>query len=362
MTTTPRILITPRVESQAYASTVTAHATHPAVLAELADDAAGGHPSQRATLTRTTGGTFAFYYTRSAARHLVVRASVSAKGTYNPAHAVTIALTFDDGAGHTVAASPQIPDGLTATASLTPVTGSASLARANTVAHYEWVLSVTAIAAVLVGGNDWRIDAVVTCGGTTYLEHFQIEELPRWLVDDAETYGQVPGVYLPRGLVVDGDPLGLQRIGATLREAYFNGLRCYHAMARPTSSPWSTSSTTYATLDHDLEPGTGPIVHVMRPRRMRGATECRVRARLRYRTVAMGAPGDKAFVRLHTGSASSPFTASLSNTSGAWTDATVLVGYLKTTSADRLEALHWQAKVDSGSVELCTRYVLDYPV
>lgn len=364
MSTQPRILITPRVESLAFASTSTARASHPSTLAELADDAAGGHVGQRMTLGRVTGtGAYAWYYWPSNARHLVVRASVSARGTYSTGHAVALALTATDGTHTAATAADGIPDDIGGSGStlLFPAVGAETLPRAQSLAHYEWTISVEALASVLTAGDEWRVDVAVTCDATVYLEHLQIEELPRWLVDDAESYGQLPQVYLPRGLVVDGTPLGLPRLGETLRAAYFGSLRTYHAMTRARATPWSTTSSTWTTLAQDVEPGTGPVSYAARGRRLRSGTDVRVRWRVRYR-ITGASVGDVAQLRLVTGASGSPYAATLTDVSGLWTDLRTKTAYLKTSGVDRFDALHWQARTDAGTLQLHARTVVDHPL
>jgi hypothetical protein len=361
MTTEPRILFTPRVESQAFASGTTARAHHGYVLAELVNDATGGHPGQRFGIgQRTAGGTYHWFYRRTTvARHLVVRAVVATNGgTYTAGHGAVLTLTVTDGT-NTVSTTPTIPPGLDGGDTWQPINTTAL--RTETFAHYEWTMSLDALAATLTASDNWRVKLVATVGATAFLESFQAEELPRWLVDTADSYGQIPTDYLPRGVIRDG-ATGLQRIWATARVGYTDALRTYHAQVRPEADPWSSTSTAaYEPLGGDIESGTTPITYVCRPRRMRGTTRCKVRWRLRYRTVGMSSVSHTASVQLLTGHASSPFAVTLADTAGTWTDTAAQTAYLITDGTDRLDTISFLAKTQSGTLEVSSRWVADDP-
>lgn len=358
----PRILFTPRVEAQAYASGATARAHHGHVLAELVDDAAAGHPGQRFGISaRTAGGTYHWFYRRTTiARHLVIRAVVATNGgTYTAGHGAVLTLTATDGTNTASTTGNGIPAGLDGGDTWLPINTSAL--RTETFATYEWTISVDALAATLTASDDWRFKLVATVGASAFLESFQVEELPRWLVDTADSYGQIPYNYRPRDAIRDGDA-GLQRLWTTARTGYLYSLRTYHAMARPEADPWQCTATTgYEPFTGDIESGTTPIRHVCRPRRMRGSTRCRVRWRLRYRTVGMSSGGHTADVRLSSGHGSSPFVLTLANTSGTWTDTAVQTAYLITNGTDRLDTVSWTAKTQSGTLEVSARWIADNP-
>lgn len=358
MTTRPRSLGAPVLALQAFAARATARSAHPFTLADLANEAAGGHPSQRFALSRVESGAWSWFFeSSSVSRFLVVRALSSLKGgSWSAGGQVTLALTVTDGTTTASTLAHGIPDGLRGQALTVPP--SAEISRLRGLGRSRWVLDLDTLRGVLGAATRWRF-TLTTVATTAYLESFVVEELPRWAIDTADTYGQLPQDYLPRGYVVDGDS-GLQRIGATLEDAYDLSLATYHAMARDTAAPWSTTSTTFAALTSDAEPGGAAIRSVVRPRVLRGSTRDRVRFALRYRTVGM-TPGDTASVRLNTGATGSPFTAVLADTAGTWTDCASEVAYIKTSDASRLDTITWEAKTQSGTLEVCARTVWRHP-
>ena len=133
--------------------------------------------------------------------------------------------------------------------------------------------------------------------------------------------------------------------------------RTYHASSIDEATPWTTTSGSYATLTGDAEPGGAAIKSVVRGRRMRAGTDCRVRFRVRYKTTG----GGDGSIRLHTGG-SSPYTLSLPDTGGAWADSDLGVGYLKTSATDLLDTLWWDAKTTAGTLSVSARCVWDHPL
>lgn len=358
MTVRSRSLGAPVLDLQAFAARATARSAHPFALADLANEAAGGHPSQRFALSRVESGSWSWFFeSSSVSRFLVVRALVSLKGgSWSTACNVTLALTATDGATTASTLVQGIPDGLRGEA--LPVSPFGGLSRLGGMGSARWVIDLDTLRGVLGGATRWRL-TLATVATTAYLESFVVEELPRFVVDTSDTYGQLPQDYLPRGYVVDGAS-GLQRIGATLEDAYDLSLATYHAMARDTAAPWSTTSATFAALTSDAEPGGAAMRYVVRPRVLRGSTRDRVRFAVRYRTVGMTA-GHTASVRLNTGATGSPFDVVLADTGGAWTDSASTVAYVDTAATSRLDTITWEAKTQSGTLEVAARTVWRYP-
>ena len=111
MTTRSRILEAPRLDAETFAVRATARASHGLTLAELANDAATGHPAQRLTIGRTTGGTFHGWLQPSKdLRLLRVTTLVAwrAAGTYTAGDGVSVAIEVTDGTT-TVTSPPTIP-------------------------------------------------------------------------------------------------------------------------------------------------------------------------------------------------------------------------------------------------------------
>lgn len=360
MTTAPRTLTTPHLEAQTFAIRRTCRASHAHALADLADDAAGGHPSQRATITRTTGGTYQLYYQPTAvARYLRVTAIVAQRtSSYTPGDAATIDLSVRDTAGAAVtSSSTAIPYGLKADVGHRP----ASVGLYWTVSgagELTWWLDVDQlVTAGLDAALLWRITVVLTCGASVAVELVHLEEAPRMLVDTAEAWGQIPTDYQPRGIIQSG-PSGLQRIGTTARVARVEGIRTYHALAVPESAPWTITSTSMAAWPGDTESAGVARKWVTRARKIRGTvSECRARYVIRYRNAGM-AGADKATVRLYTGAATASYDLDLTDLSGSWVTSSPKTVYLPV-SGDT--TLCWEGKVTAGSCEIVARPVWDYP-
>lgn len=364
MTTAPRTLTTPTLEAQTFAVRRTCRASHPATLAELVNDAAGGHPGQRATLNRTTGGTYQLFYRPTVpTRYLRLSAVVTRRDSaYTVGDGARFDLSVHDGTTDIASSDASIPDGLKL--DITHQIPDAALATrwvisaANTL---TWTLDVDAlVAAGLDATALWRLALVIACDATVAVELVQLEELPRMLVDTAESFGQLPSDYQPRGLIQDGAS-GLQRIHATARVARVDCLRTYHALAMPEAAPWVLSSTSYAAWPGDVESAGVARKYRIRARKIRGtASECRARYVIRYRNLSMTA-GQKATVRLYTGGTGgggSPYLLDLSDVSGAWVTSSEKTIYLPTSGE---VTLYWDGKVDAGTCEIVARPVYDYP-
>lgn len=359
MTAQPRALNTPALEAQTFSTRRTARSSHPFTLADLANDAAGGHLGQRWTLSRCESSTrHWFYESASNARFLDVLATVSNKGgTWTPSNSVTLALTITDGTTVANTLVEGIPDGLRADRDLRPAPSASFAPRLLSLTQHRWTLDLDTIRGVLGASTLWRCSLAVVSSATTYLEGFQVTELPRFVVDTADTYGQLPQHYLPRGLVVDGAS-GLQRTGKTLEAAYDTSLRTYHACSRDEATPLSTASATYASLSGDAEPGGASVQYVTRARRMKGAASARVRYRCRYKLTGAGAL-DTGDLKLTTGAGS--YALSLPDTAGAWADSDAKIARVDTSGGDYLDALAWEARVSAGTLSISTIAVWDYP-
>lgn len=359
MTAHPRNLNAPVLEAQTFATRRTARASHGAALADLAADAAGGHLGQRWTIARVEATVrHWFFESASNARFLDALAVVGNKGsTWTDGDAVTLALTITDGTTVANALVDGIPDGLRGDRDLAPAPIASYAARHRSFTVHRWTLDLDTIRGVLGASTRWRLTLTVTCDATCYLESFQVTELPRFVVDSADTYGQPPQDYLPRAPVVDG-AAGLQRVGATLEAAYDGSLRTYHAAGRDEGAPLSTTSATYAVLSGDSEPGGAAVQYVTRPRKMKGTASARVRFRCRYRITGGGGAATGG-LRLTTGV--STYDLALTDTSGAWADSGVEAARLKTDGTDSLDSLSWKGKTSAGTLEISAITVWDYP-
>lgn len=361
MTRSARILSTPLLDVQAFAARATARASHAATLAELATDAAGGHVGQRWGLSRVASGTFhGFTTSASTARAVVVRAVLSARGTPSLLDATTLALTVTDGTTTASTLADGIPDGLRADRDLFLPAASVAVPRAEALASHRWVIDLDTLRALLTASTRWRWSLVASVGASHWLESVSVEELARFASDTADDYGQTPSAYLPRGMVLDGDPVGLQRIGATLEAAHDQSLRTYVSESTPEASPWSTTSTTWAALSGDDEPGGAACSRRCRPRALHGGSPAPVTWCVRYRLVGASA-GQKGFVRITSGVGT--YSLTLTDTSGAWADSADGAAYLKTSGTDGLDTITFEARVDAGvTLEVCARRVVDVSI
>lgn len=374
MTTASRpTLATPLLDLRALGVRLTARSSHAFTLAALANDAAGGHPSQRARISKSTGGNYVTSYDpRSSARWLRVMLTVGIvpNTSYVYGDGITVDLSITDGT-NTVSASPEIPDGLRGdqTHQLAPIGGFDLMRPSGSV---EWTLDLVRIAAagVLSTTTTWRLVWTLAqaggspgsgTGSTARAESLTVEELPRWLIDDSEAYGQVPQSYLPRRVIAGGAGVAsLGRLATTIEAAYDLGLRTYHCVTTPESAPCVVTSATHAALSGEQSRDVADPAHWrVRPRRMGAAAQdgCRVRWGVWYKT--SGATGGE--VRLHSGSSTGVQPMTLAGTSGVWTWAEDDGAYLATNGTDGLDVIWFDAKVGAGTLSIASFCVWDYP-
>ena len=325
MTTEDRRLTTPRIEARMFAVGLTAAASHASSLAELCNDAAGGHPSQRMTLPRldATGVMHTYWFLTGVPRWLRV-VGLFTSSTPTTTSGVTVKLTITDDTGFAVIFSdPEIPDGLDGGVSYVSGYSTADPSRLGAGNRQVWFLDVAALVAAGLDDTStwWRFKWVVDVTSPGELESLTVDEVPRFAVDDAEAYGQLgTTAYRPRGLVVDGSPLGLPRLWETARVGIAAGIRTYHGMCRDESDPWLCTSTSFAAFGSDSESAGVAAVYRVRPSAFRPAIKTPVRFVLRYKiTGATG--GDTATVRLTTGAGT--FDATLTDVSGGWAESAV---------------------------------------
>jgi len=356
----PRIIPgTPRLDASTFAVGHTAQGSHGFALADLADDAAVGHPSQRITLPRTTGATFHGWYTATdvvrLARVTVVSAWRGAAGTWVAGDGVRVELSATDGTATVSSSSTLIPPQFRPTPDTMQPAYPAST-RVSSAAAHSVVWDVGALAATLDRSLPWRFTFTVTCDATAVCEAVTVEELPRWIVDDALAAGIIPTHYQPRA-IIDAGTQSFARINTTTRWAYYHTPRTFHCGSPGETDPYVTTSTSYTSLGGDTDDGAARVWTV-RPYILRGAssTGCRAQWTVRYR-ITGASSGDKAYVRLTTGAGT--YTLTLADVSGAWTDASPATAYLSTASTK--DTLAFTAKVDAGTLSLSARQVWSYP-
>ena len=362
MSTEDRRLTTPRLEARTFAVGLTAAASHASGLAELCNDAASGHPSQRMTLPRcdASAALHTYWFPTGVPRWLRV-VGLFTSTTPTTSSPVTVKLTITDDAGHVVLFSdPEIPDGLDGGIPFVSSYSTSQPSRIGAGDRRTWFLDVDALVAAGLSASStwWRFKWVVDVTSPAELESLVVDEVPRFLVDDTEAFGQLgTTAYRPRGLVVDGSPLGLQRLWATARVGLTAGVRTYHSMCRGEGDPWLCTSTSFAAFGSDSESAGVAAIYRVRPSAFRPAVNTPVRYVLRYKiTGASG--GDTATVRLTTGAGT--FDATLTDVSGNWADSAVTAAQLDNVAEDRIT---WQGKVSNGAstLRLIARPIVDAP-
>ncbi len=343
MTTRHRDLTTPVLYSQTRHSRATAQASQSSALAELANDAAGGHPAQRATVRRTIGGTFhCFIWPDTTAIYYAVRVTASWK-TAPVFNASTVTLAVTDGTT-TVGpgASPYLPRDL-----LAPISPGVSGARLDDFAtRVAYVQRDALVAAGLSLAVPWRFTFVVTTVAT-YVEAIEIAEVSRFATDTADTYGADPDYYQPRSIIDDN----VVSIGATLEAAYDLQRRTYHAVSLDEAAPDSVTATSYAPIPgSQLESAGVASRWEVRPRLMGGVPE--VQFGVRYRTTGANT-GD---VQITTGAGT--YTLALPTTGGVFADLFTGVGYLAQASVDEIS---WAAQTSAGTLKIASYWIVETP-
>ena len=344
MTTRHRDLTTPALYSQTRPSRGTVQASQSAALAELANDAAGGHPAQRATVLRTVGGTFhCFIWPDTTAIYYAVRVTASWK-TAPVFNASTITLAVTDGTT-TVgpSASPYLPRDL-----LAPILPGVSGARLDDfTTRAVYVQRDSLVAAGLSLAVPWRFTFVVTTV-STYVEAIEIAEVSRFAVDTADLYGADPQYYQPRRIIDDE----VVAIGATLEAAYDLQRRTYHAVSLDEVAGHDhVTSGTYAPIPgSQLESAGVASRWEVRPRLMGGVPE--VQFGVRYRTTGMHTGG----VRITTGAGT--YTLALPASGGGYVDLFTGVGYLAQATTDEI---HWDAFSSAGTLSIASYWIVETP-
>lgn len=343
MTTRPRDLTTPALYSQTRPSRGTAQASQSSALAELANDAAGGHPAQRATVLRTVGGTYHCYiWPDTTAIYYAVRVTASWR-TAPVFNASSVTLAVTDGTT-TVGpgASVYLPRNL-----LAPIHPGVSGARLDDFETREvFVQRDSLVAAGLSPSVPWRFTFVATTVGT-YVEAIEIAEVSRFATDTADTYGADPDYYQPRSIIDDN----VVAIGATLEAAHDLQRRTYHAVSLDEGAHDDVTSGTYAPIPgSQLESAGVASRWQVRPRLMGGVPE--VQFGVRYRTTGMHTGG----VRITTGAGT--YSITLPTTGGAWVDNFTGVGYLAQATTDEI---HWDAFSSAGSLSITSYWIVETP-
>ena len=346
MTTVVRApLQTPALPAERFAVARTARGFDAALLVDLANDAAGGHPGQRATIVRDVGGTYTLFYDpRTSARLIEIAITVSWRGTYSPGDEVTADLSIADLAGNSIASSDAaIPFGLKADASFQP---SLSAGRVAGMTRFVRHMDLVALAATALDPTEiWALRLVLTCDATVYVEAVELSEVSRFAVDALDD----PAPYqAPRSPITST----LARITGALETAHDLNRRTYHHVAMREAAPLLVTSGTFAAIPGAIESESAgvptPWTVPWRP----GLPTAGLEYAARYKTSG----ADDGYVRFTTSAGT--VTQTLPATSGAWADVAASVGSVPTGTGTLL----WEAMVDGGTLSLATLWLGDAPV
>lgn len=339
-------LQTPALPAERFAVARTARGFDAALLVDLANDAAGGHPGQRATIVRDVGGTYTLFYDpRSSARLIELAVTASWRGTYSPGDSVTADLSIVDTLGNSIASSnAAIPFGLKADEAIDPSLAASRLAALH---RRVWHLDLDALAATALDPTEiWALRLVLTCDATVYVEAVELSEVSRFAVDALDD----PTPYqAPRGAITSS----LARLTTALETAHDLNRRTYHHVAVREAAPLLVTSATWAAIPGAIESESAgvPTPWVIAPRP--GLTTAGLEYAFRYKTSG-AADG---YVRFTTSAGAT--AAVLPGTSGVWADLTDTVGGVP---AGPTTTLTWEAKVDAGTLSLATLWLADAPV
>jgi len=356
MTSTPRALglVAPAIEAQSMATGLTVRAAHGFALASLANDAAGGRPSQRAFIGRTGDAIVSWYYQPTpTTRYAVMRLYVRRTAVPVAHDAVTLELTVTDGTATLSPGDPDLPLGTDGSRRYTATPTTYGEFTSMGAGYTFWFDLAAMVSAGLSSTAPWRFTLEIACDATVITEAVTFDEAPRWSTDDGDAFGVVESSILPSLPIASTE---WERIGATLEHGYRYGIRTYHQRAiDETAGAWlSTTAAAYAALTGDEESAGVPLVWAVRSRDVRGGVAVPVEWRVRYRITGAVAP-QKGYVRLTTGAGA--YTLTLSDVSGTWADSTVGTASL----AAGIDTLTWEGYVDAGTLEIAALCVWDGP-
>jgi hypothetical protein len=206
---------------------------------------------------------------------------------------------------------------------------------------------LTEIATLLPSSPDYTITFACTFTGAGYILAIRGFEIPRFLVNQSPPvvgpppvtyYGVVPGDCFPRQPITDSLQASLGRILQTLQVARVTQAR-YLTLAWPLDDPTAdpggnsvdlprVTTTTLGPFEFFAESTTVPMKFNVPVRQVYAGSAAGelVRWRVYYWTTS-GSGGLK--IQMETGSTSSPFLATLPDTSGAWEWSAWQSGYLR---------------------------------
>jgi hypothetical protein len=354
----------PAPPSQTYAIGRTVRAGAGELLAQAANNAAVGYLAQRWTLPRNQGGAFnLFYLPSAAARYLMLNALISrvSATTTTVSDTVTIAITITDGTSTVMSSDTRIPEGWRADIPWSCGVGVNRWAAANRLEAFIDLDALAVGSPSLDASVPWRVTVTITCGSSLEVAAVTAEELPRWMVDDSEGFGVLPGLILPRAQILAAPQT--VRLFDTI-EAGYACPRTYLSISRDEASgPYLTATGTSAAAFTGWSESAGAsIKHRVRVHApgVLSSNGGRFRAKCRYRLTG-GSAGDTSSVIVTTSAGTAGIT--LHDHSGAWVDSDVWVGYLATNGTGKIDTIELTGLVSKpgSTLDLDALTVWAYP-
>lgn len=329
-----------------------------AEIARVLNYAALDNPAQRFGASDLPVGTSSFSYTPSATpagRYL--RVMVWLTPASGVATTGTVTLTVRDELGNSLTgAVATIPLGFRGE-SVTASSASVGT-RFDFATRVSGDFDVPAMAATLTGDH-WSWEFTTTLGGGSNSRvTITAYELPRFVLDTAETYGALPGAYLGGAEIDDDAATGTERLLTTLVGARTTE-RTYLSLAWPEDTSATipqVASTSYVALTN-LDEGGSPETWRVLVRRIAAASAdgeaCRFRVLYRFDG---GVGTETANVRMLTGSSSSPFVSASLPYTTSWTWSPWKAGLLATDEAGigivGTDTIGFEAKVSASGPTL----------
>jgi hypothetical protein len=321
-------------------------------LAQMANVLASARPAKRAQITSaypdgSTPRTYCVSYTRTS--DAIGYLYLAAHQRFGVATDVlTINLTIRDGAGHSVLSSADtIPVGFRST---TPH----NVAAFDISTLATGFLDLDALAVTLTD-PDWSLEFAIALshGSGSLVDLIEVWEMPRSIVDDADTYGLLTAAVMP-GRPITSGPItspsndGIARLRQTLAGARLTqrtyAQECFGPDDTTAALVPRTASSSYAALVGLDEGGGTPISYELRVRKITGAAGGELaRARFRYKVTG----GGMGSLRVTTALGTHDLTG-LTSATWAWSD--WLAVSLKINGTGQIDTITLKGKTTAGTV------------
>lgn len=349
MTTAQRLPGNPGLDAEAARVAATVRGGHTFRPAMAANAALLDHPPGRFFVEDLVdSATYSAGYTPSpGARWLYLRWRTAPSATITDTAAVDLTLR-DTGGASVVSSNAMVPLGFKGEADYAPAIF--ALDRFTDCRSHEGWLDLDALRSTLTA-DDWSLDFAVTLTGSGEVRTLEGWELPRNVLDDSVVArGILPGAFNPLRPVIDGTPVGLERLLATI-EAARNTIRpVYLSLAFPqltTSACPYVTGTSYAAFA-GLDEGASYVTLQVFVRRLFAASSAGEPSRFRvlYR-MSGGAGTETGKVRLITGASGSPFASNSLAYTTSWTWSPWIDAQLATNGAHGVDSLGLQGRMSA---------------